>query len=97
VFLILQVGTRQRKYPQCMIYKSIAVQDGLRDDLLSQAVSTKVLGFINAGCEAGELSATEMAERSAAAARDVLCPHTYLQTPTWISAHAAKVWLSCRH
>ena len=37
-----------------MIYKSIAVQDGLRDDLLSQAVSTKVLGFINAGCEAGE-------------------------------------------
>lgn len=36
-----------------MIYKSLAVQDGLKDDLLSQAVSLKVLNFIDAGCEAG--------------------------------------------
>lgn len=50
---VLQVGTRQRRYPQCMIYKSIAAQDGLKEDLLAQAVSPKILRFIEAGCEAG--------------------------------------------
>lgn len=63
-----------------MIYKSIAVQDGLRDDLLSQAVSTKVLSFINAGCEAGEHvrnMATRMNTRSMPAARaSCVCTQT---------------------
>lgn len=65
----MQVGTRQRRYPQCMIYKSIAAQDGLKEDLLAQAVSPKTLRFIEAGCEAGKA-------RSDFVQLTGPCPHT---------------------
>lgn len=63
---VLQLGETKRRYPQCIIYKTLRVQDGMKQDLLSYL--PKIMEFIDAGRNAGGVLVLCTSGRSLAAA-----------------------------